>query len=60
VAPVGRRASRRTSRLVHCYATNSSAKKSGDDDAESLKYFNALLASCIFFVIFYVSVMSLV
>jgi hypothetical protein len=40
-----RHALRRTSRVVHCYTTNSSAKKSGDGDANSLKYFNALHAS---------------
>jgi hypothetical protein len=53
--PTGRRVSRRTSRVVHCYTTNSSAKKSGDNDAESLKYFDVLHASCSFSV----SVMSL-
>jgi hypothetical protein len=59
VAPIGRRASRRTSRVVYCYTTNSSTKKSGDDDAGSLKYFDALHASCSFFVIFFLSAMSL-
>jgi hypothetical protein len=44
---------------MHCYTINSSAKKSGDDVTESLKYFNILHASCSFFVIFSVSVMSL-
>jgi hypothetical protein len=48
VAPVGRHALRRTSRVVHYYTTNSSTKKGGDDDADSLKYFNALHASCNF------------
>jgi hypothetical protein len=48
VALAGRRASRRTSRVVHCYTTNSSAKKSDDDDADSLKYYNTLHASCSF------------
>jgi hypothetical protein len=46
VALVGRRASKRTSMVVHCYTTNSSAKKSGDDDADPLKYFNGLHAYC--------------
>jgi hypothetical protein len=40
---------------VHFYTTNSSTKKSGDDDAVSLKYFDALHASYSFSV----SVMSL-
>jgi hypothetical protein len=35
-------------------------KESGDDDVDPLKYFNALHTSCNFFVIFSVSVMSLV
>jgi hypothetical protein len=47
VAPAGMRVLRRTLRVVHCYTANSSAKKSDDDNAESLKYFNALHASCI-------------
>jgi hypothetical protein len=59
VVPIGRHASKRTSRVVHCYTTNCSTKKSGDDDAKSLKYFDALHASYNFFVIFSVSVMSL-
>jgi hypothetical protein len=53
VAPAGRHASRRTSRVVHCYTTNSFAKKSGGDDTESLKYFNTLHASCSFYNIFF-------
>jgi hypothetical protein len=44
---------------VHYYTTNSFVKKSGDDDADPLKYFSALHSSCSFFVIFVVSVMSL-
>jgi hypothetical protein len=55
VAPAGRHASR----IMHYYTTNSSAKKSGDDNVDPLKYFNALHASYIF-LIFSVSVMSLV
>jgi hypothetical protein len=46
--PAGRRASRRTSRVVHCYTRNFFVKKSGDDDADSLKYFNAVHALCSF------------
>jgi hypothetical protein len=38
---------------VHCYTINSSTKKSGDDDAESLKYFDASHASYSFCNIFY-------
>jgi hypothetical protein len=39
VAPTGRRVSKRTSRVVHCYTINSSTKKSDDDnDVELLKY----------------------
>jgi hypothetical protein len=38
---------------VHFCTTNCSAKKSGDDDADSLKYFSVLHASCIFLNIFY-------
>jgi hypothetical protein len=38
VAPTGRHASSRTSRVVHCYTTNSFIKKSGDGDAESLQF----------------------
>jgi hypothetical protein len=38
----------RTSRVVHCDTTYSSVKKSGDDDVESLMYFNTLHASCSF------------
>jgi hypothetical protein len=45
--------------VVHCYTINSSTKKSGDDDSDSLKYFNTLHACCNFFVILSVSVMSL-
>jgi hypothetical protein len=37
VAPVGRRASRRTAMTSHYYTTTSSTKKSGDGDAESLQ-----------------------
>jgi hypothetical protein len=48
VASTRRHASRRISRVVHCYATNSFVKKSGDDDADPLKYFSALHASCSF------------
>jgi hypothetical protein len=44
VALAGRHASRRTSRVVHCYTTNSSTKKSGDVDTDPLKYFNTLYA----------------
>jgi hypothetical protein len=58
VAPAGRRASRRILRVVHCYTTNSSVKKSGDDDADRLKYFSVLHASYSFYNIF-VYVMSL-
>jgi hypothetical protein len=50
VSPVGRHASKRTLRVVHCYTTNSSIKKSDDDDADPLKYFNALDASWSFFL----------
>jgi hypothetical protein len=54
VVSAGRHASKRTSRVEHCYITNSSVKKSGDDDADLLKYFSALHASCSFFCnIFY-------
>jgi hypothetical protein len=53
VAPAGRRASKRTSRVVHYYTTNSSVKKSGDDDADPLKYFSALHVSSNFYNIFY-------
>jgi hypothetical protein len=60
VAPTGRHASRRTSKVVHCYTINSFTKKSGDDDADSLKYFNALHASCSFFIIFSISIMPLI
>jgi hypothetical protein len=52
-----RRASRRISRIMHYYTINSSVKKSGDDDADPLKYFSALHASCSFCNIF-ISVMS--
>jgi hypothetical protein len=45
VAPTGRRASKITSRVVHCYTINSSAKESGDGDVDSLKYFSTLHAS---------------
>jgi hypothetical protein len=48
VAPAGKRASKRTLRVVHCYTINSSVKKSGDDDAESLEYLVDLHASCSF------------
>jgi hypothetical protein len=37
---------------MHYYTTNSSAKKSGDDNVDPLKYFNALHASYNFFNIF--------
>jgi hypothetical protein len=52
VASAGRHASKRTSRVVHCYTKNSLVKKSGDDDAGPLKYFSALHASCSFYNIF--------
>jgi hypothetical protein len=45
VALAGRCASKRISRVVHSYTTNSSIKNSGDDDADPLKYFSALHAS---------------
>jgi hypothetical protein len=45
VVPIGRRASRRILRVVHCYITNSSVKKRGDDDADPFKYFSTLHAS---------------
>jgi hypothetical protein len=48
VAPVRRHASRRTSRALHCYSISSFVERSGDGDAESLKYFDALHASCSF------------
>jgi hypothetical protein len=47
VVLAGRRVSKRTSRVVHCYTTNSSVKKSDDDDADPLKYVNTLHASCL-------------
>jgi hypothetical protein len=54
VSPVGRHASKRTLKVVHCYTTNSSIKKSDNDDADPLKYFSALDASWSFFCnIFY-------
>jgi hypothetical protein len=34
--------------VVYWYTTNSSIKRSGDDDADPLKYFNTLHASCSF------------
>jgi hypothetical protein len=51
--PVGRHASKRISRVMHYYTTNSSVKKTGDDDAHPLKYFTTLHASCSFYNIFY-------
>jgi hypothetical protein len=33
---------------VHCYTTNFFARKSGDDDVDSLKYFNALKSTTVF------------
>jgi hypothetical protein len=45
----------RISSIVHYYTINSSVKKSGDDDADLLKYFSILHASCSF-LIFSISV----
>jgi hypothetical protein len=39
--------------VVHCYTINSFVKKCGDDDADPLKYFNALHTSSSFYNIFY-------
>jgi hypothetical protein len=47
-APARRRALRRTSRVLHCYSISSFVERSGDGDAESLKYFDAIHASCSF------------
>jgi hypothetical protein len=55
VVPAGRHASRRTSRVVHCYTTNSSVKKSGDGDAESLQFLTPFMP----LVVSSVSIMSL-
>jgi hypothetical protein len=52
VVPAGKRSSRITSRVEHYYTINSFVKKSGDDDADPIKYFNALHASCSFYNIF--------
>jgi hypothetical protein len=40
--------------ILHCYARYYFVQRSGDDDAESLTYFDALHASCIFFYFCYV------
>jgi hypothetical protein len=37
--PIGRHASKRISKVVHCYTVNSSVKKSSDDDADTLAPF---------------------
>jgi hypothetical protein len=55
VVPARRRASRRTSRVLHCYSKPSFVQRSEDGDVESLKYFDALHTSCGFSI----SVMSL-
>jgi hypothetical protein len=55
VALAGRRASRRTSKVVHCYTTNSSVKKSGDDDVELLQFLTPFMPPTVFSI----SVMSL-
>jgi hypothetical protein len=55
VVPAGRYALKRTSRVVHCYTINSFAKKSGNDDVESLQFLTPFMPP----VISFVSIMSL-
>jgi hypothetical protein len=55
VAPAWRHASRRTLKVVYCYTIIFFAKKSGDDDAESLQFFMLFMPPAISSV----SVMSL-
>jgi hypothetical protein len=47
VAVAVRLASRRTSRIVHCYTTNSFAKKSGDGDAKSLQFLTSFMSPAV-------------
>jgi hypothetical protein len=56
VVPAGRPTSRRTSKVVHCYTKNSFAKKSGDDDAESLQFLTPFMPP----IVSSISVMSLI
>jgi hypothetical protein len=55
VAPIDRRASRRTTVVLHCYSTTSFAKKHGDGDAESLLFLTLFMPPAVSFV----SIMSL-
>jgi hypothetical protein len=43
---------------LHCYTTNSFAKKSGDGDAESLLSLMSFMPPAIFFFSFYALVVS--